>query len=557
MNIYYDGKKSAELEQKLIEKWSEVERLGSKDYQMEEHSPVTHGHEKHVYDVIYAVSDDTEILTPNGWKLIGILIEGEDIFSLNLNSLKIEKDIVLKIHKGEPKERDLIHLQSRKVDQLVSFNHRVLCKSRLWKKWSEFTYHIAEEVIRWSSPIIIPCAYPQETLQEYLLGDKEILLAGWLISEGHFHKPSKQIYKDKVYSCKDERVDIGQRKSVHSEYYNEILSLLDSFGFKYRPYADKIVILATGGGKEIRKIINEKRIPREWLNGFSNRQLKILFSTMMKGDGGAKGHIYFSHDEILLSQVQELLTRIGVKSQIGRNYICYGDFGNPNTEEVSKKSIEKYNGAIYCISTNNGNFVMRRKGKVSITGNCPMKFVCRDLGFEKKFTKESIGMMFIGVVAQKLIQWLYPMDEREFESCIEDIISGHLDVFEEKKYPLEIKASRKRIFKKEQLPDSWITQIAVYMAMESRYKGWIVIVNLVMCQIYAFCVDMNKEELMDTLQELMRRADNLDCLKAEKNKEKPDYSKAEIQSEEYEYCDCKSNCPRRDDCKKLYNGIEK
>lgn len=188
---------------------------------------------------------------------------------------------------------------------------------------------------------------------------------------------------------------------------------------------------------------------------------------------------------------------------------------------------------------------------------CPVKFICRNLGFEKKFTKESIGMMFIGVVTQKLIQWLFPIDEREYKSAIEDIINGHIDVFEEKTYPLEIKATRKRIYKKDQIPSVWINQITIYMAMESKNKGWIVIVNLVSCQISAYCVEMYRDEIMETLEEIMRRIGNLEFMEKEKLKEKPDYSKAEIQPDEYEFCDYKFSCPRREDCKEKFESLNK
>lgn len=554
MNVYYDSKKSAELEKRLMETWDEInDEKRPAESIFNEYHPTTHGGEHHVYDVVYAVSDDTEILTPTGWKFINISTTGDEIFSLNQSIMKIEKDKILNIYYGEPKKRNLIHLSSRKIDQLISDNHRVLCKTRLWKGWSNFHYRLGEDIKTISSPIIIPCSYIQEDLSiEYPLNDGKILLSGWIISEGHFHKSIKEYYKDKTYICRDDRVDVGQRKKVHPEYYKEIETLLISLGYKYKGYADKIVIYSKYG-REIRQFINEKRIPRDWINKFSNRQLNLLLSSMMKGDGAVNGRIYFSHDFVLLSQIQEVITRLGIKSELNEHlhYICFGNFGNPNTEQVSKKDIEEYNGAIYCLSTRNGNFIIRRNGKVSITGNCPMKKVNRVSGLEKTTTKSSAGAMFIGIVAQKLIQWLFTPEEREYEASVQDIIQGHLDIFEEKKYPIEIKASRMRIFKVEQMPHKWIDQAMCYMSMVSADTGWIVIVNLITSQITSFRIEVTQEDNYDTMDEMFRRVDAIN--EAINTR---DHSKIEIQAEEYDNCNYKHSCDRRDECKSGFYGIK-
>src|SRR3990170_1855679 len=62
---------------------------------------------------------------------------------------------------------------------------------------------------------------------------------------------------------------------------------------------------------------------------------------------------------------------------------------------------------------------------------CPMKYVCQTLNLERTLTQENIGMMFIGIVAQKLIQWLYPPDQRERVALFPNVAIGHMDVYEQ------------------------------------------------------------------------------------------------------------------------------
>ena len=193
---------------------------------------------------------------------------------------------------------------------------------------------------------------------------------------------------------------------------------------------------------------------------------------------------------------------------------------------------------------------------VSTVIYCPMKYICGRMGFERKITRESIGVMFFGIVAQKLIQWLYPPDEREYESRNE-VILGHIDVYEKKLWPMEIKASRKRILNAGDLPTAWIDQLQSYMAMENARIGWIVIANPITCMISAFCVDMGWYDVQDTLDDIYDRVNHLNTLFHMITKEDPDWSIARIHPEEYRFCDFKKECPNRRECNLAYKQLGK
>lgn len=175
---------------------------------------------------------------------------------------------------------------------------------------------------------------------------------------------------------------------------------------------------------------------------------------------------------------------------------------------------------------------------------CPVKAYCKFKGVPRRPTKQNIGMFVFGVVAGKVVQELYPKDEGEYVTNIKKMIWGHIDVYEDKTFPLEIKHSRKRIFKRHEVPQKWIEQLMTYMASENKQKGWLVIINIFSNQISCFRLEMAKQELES--QRTLRLYKAYTILRAVKDND-PNY--LTIQPDEYQWCVFKRDCPRRQECK--------
>jgi len=185
---------------------------------------------------------------------------------------------------------------------------------------------------------------------------------------------------------------------------------------------------------------------------------------------------------------------------------------------------------------------------VSDVIGCEVAAYCRIKNFPSKITKQGIGLMVFGIIAQRVLQWTYPKEWREWESRIdimneEETIFGHIDVFEEEKFPLEAKASRKKIFKSDQIPDYYLKQIMAYMAMEGAEKGWIVIFNVFSCQIMAFQIVMNATERLAKLALMTGKAAKIRQSILE---DKPDI--LTVTGEEYGGCNYINDCPRVAEC---------
>ena len=232
-------------------------------------------------------------------------------------------------------------------------------------------------------------------------------------------------------------------------------------------------------------------------------------------------------------------------------------YDKEKSAELEEKLIDKW----FNTESVKGKYRIRREERVTKRGRefhisdvvcCPLQTYCRLKKFQRKFSKKNVGMMLFGIVAQKLFQWLYQDEECEYEAMIEDVVIGHIDVFEKLEYPMEIKASRKRIFKRNQIPQKWVEQLVCYMAMTSSKVGWMTILNIFTCQVSCFCIKMTDEDILGQLVVIAktvnerRRAVNLD-----------NPSMLRPSAEQYEFCVYKHNCPLRADCKHKFDVIQK
>lgn len=186
---------------------------------------------------------------------------------------------------------------------------------------------------------------------------------------------------------------------------------------------------------------------------------------------------------------------------------------------------------------------------VSDLTGCQLRPYCRLVGVERIPTKQSVGTMVFGIIAEDVLGWTFPEDTLQYESSIgmltpDENIFGHMDIFEKKIYCLEVKASRKSIFKAADVPIYWVEQLMSYMAMNGKQIGWIVIYNIFTTQIMAFRMMLTTAEILEWLIVLNNRA--IAVRSAAKNK---DCSTLIINPKQYGWCDYKKTCPRRSECR--------
>jgi ribonucleoside-triphosphate reductase len=331
------------------------------------------------------LSDDTDILTPEGWMGFADIEVGQIIKTFNLKTGAIEDQPVRKMF-SKQYSGDMYHLKNRIQDQLVSPGHRVVRKK--FNSDHEFVLEEIEKVDTYKSPVIIPIT-GANTNPGKDITDDEIRLLAWIIAEGTKENFTKHRH------C--HRITIYQSKIKSPSNYDEIIGILTRLAFTYGirdstpalGMPSQMIRLNAESSQNILDTLFETRetvkfIPKI-LKNMSRRQARLFLDTYLKADGHEGVKITTTNIEILngLQQIAvdaEYGFTVGTrKPTLGRKplYVLrLIDHRDTYIQTIRKVS---YTGVIWCPSTANETVVARRNGKVFITGNTPFTNITLDL----------------------------------------------------------------------------------------------------------------------------------------------------------------------------------
>ena len=329
------------------------------------------------------MSEDTEILTPEGWKNYKELKKGDVIKTFNLEKKTIEdkpiKNLFAREYKGI-----MYNLKNRISDQLISPNHRVVRKKF---QSDEYILEEIEKIAERKSPFIVPIA-GENFSKEVKITDEQIKLMAWIISEGSIEKPS-------VNSRCCYRVSIYQSAIKNNSNYNEIKNLLKHFSLKFSEYTQEglgnpvqRIKLDASSSKEIHKWFGTRddiHFVSEILLNMSKRQSKIFLETYIKAEGFEECKIATT-DVNILNSLQQICVNAGYgstilvrKPTIGTKPIYVLRIIKHLETYIQKIEKVNYSGTIWCPNTDNETVIARRNGKVFITGNTPFTNITMDL----------------------------------------------------------------------------------------------------------------------------------------------------------------------------------
>lgn len=312
------------------------------------------------------LSEDTEILTPEGWKKYYEVNEGDLIYTFNLERKQIEIKQVDYVHRSHYKGI-MYNLKNGNQDQLISPGHRVV---RQIFNSDKFILQTIEEILELSSPIAIPTSGNNINF-DYPISDDELKLVAWVLSEGSIEK-NREHYEEIVTLLKNlnleysEREQIGWGKSTH---------------IRLLPKPSKVV----------HRILNskEKAFP-SFLYKLSQRQAKLFIETYTKGDSWyEKGRIRVvtTREDFAqgLSAIGVLASfNVSVRKRKPRSNESRKDqyeitFTNTKTDYIQKIDKVDYEGIIWSVHTENETVIAKRNGQVFITGNTPFTNLSFDL----------------------------------------------------------------------------------------------------------------------------------------------------------------------------------
>lgn len=332
---------------------------------------------------------ETCILTKRGWKKYDEILMNDKVLSYSIEKDCYEWSDIIGFYLNKVSD-DLFSMVNHDFDAFVTKGHKWVVENirSLGKlKLKEIENINSKDRIKRFSKFNTEIDNSNYT-------DSFIKLVGWCVTDGSFYKNSQ--------------ITIYQSKTAYPQYCNEIYNCLTDFdkenwSINEYEYNKRIICGKSWEGhgivchyhinynlaKSIREVTNKKTINQDFICSLSNRQLNVLFETMIKGDGHRFSNttITFSQTENfkLLEDFQLICTLLGLKTTIREDrsnfkrydkhrHLVYvysqGLRYSPNVHYKSLKVEKKhYDGFVWCVHTENNTLVMKRNNCISISGN--------------------------------------------------------------------------------------------------------------------------------------------------------------------------------------------
>jgi hypothetical protein len=400
-----------------------------------------------LYDKLRECHDvNTQVLTNKGFKLYNEILstrldtgepslnEGIEIACFNPETEELEyhrpTKVILQDYKGK-----MIHFNGKKVDVMVTPNHRMNVSKKSKKGWGDWetiqagdmgkgSYYKFRSKVKWTGYEAgeINLAGKQIPADLFLEWLGYVVSEGCVYSKGYDNRvvvsqqPTQPHYEQmrnsfvkiaKIYDRKlSERIkfqDYGFSTSSPKDIWEGIIC-----------HKDLTLTLKVEIGVDGNTDSFHKHLPR-WVLELCPRQLHILLDALVAGDGttvlskyGAKEKAfhYDTGSKQLADDVYELVYKCGytpnlcISKREGKEHeeytvtwseTNYGDFplvyGNPKYGGANIDEVD-YDDKVWCFEVPTGLFVTRRNGKVTVQHNS--KFVQAD-GMVNPLTLIKVG----------------------------------------------------------------------------------------------------------------------------------------------------------------------
>jgi len=329
---------------------------------------------------------ETEVLTGRGWKVWPDVTESDTVAAVDISDGSITFEVPV-LH-SFPYNGKMFYVRGQQVDLLVTPNHNIVSGTRRKDNtWHDFVLRSAEDMV----------GRPHRTLKSGFLGERRewvnpfrmdattfASLVGFFVGDGHAARPSHQNPNSLRFHLK------RQRK----------IDFLKSIGLPLVENADNgFAIRIDGIGSWFRNECytsqDEKCLPTGWLT-ITSVEWEALKIGLLSSDGSPRRNtwVYASSSLSLVDQIQALAHVNGeVASQTwtpgGGNHksMCRLNFSTRTMPRIETQQIgrsrtysdgwEDYSGDIWCATVSSGALLVRRNGKVVVSGNSPLEHPAR------------------------------------------------------------------------------------------------------------------------------------------------------------------------------------
>lgn len=344
---------------------------------------------------------ETKVMTPGGLKRYEDINEGDMVWTYNDNEELVQTKVLEKVRM--PYSGNMVSIQTSKVNQVITPNHRMFIKTRHGKpaKLSNIKEVLAENMIDIPrSYIPLTGRWSGDDISEHAGFDADPLVAlmGWYVSEG---------FKANTTGVCFGAGSRGQQ-AVISELICELGLKPTVSGRSVRVYSKELRLITDKCGE----LAISKVIP-DWIMQLGQRQLRIFFDAAIAGDGSInrKGNatVYYTKSYRLAEQMMEIGMKLGygvrlserrtwnpAKTQKSKSYIVRFRLDYACVEPQNIGTVP-YTDDVWCIRTSVGRVFVERGGVVSLSGQTMNNFGQRQDG-EKYVSKIVTELMRDGVV---------------------------------------------------------------------------------------------------------------------------------------------------------------
>lgn len=322
---------------------------------------------------LYGCHDDqTEILTRRGW-INGLdLREDDDVAQWATDgAITLVRPIARQRYQFDGR---MIRFRNADVDQLVTPNHRVYrqvatrtqAAGKRIATWTDWQVDEAGAINRWQ-PMRLPAAGIHDG--PGIGGTDYAALLGWVWTEGGFDLSGTGI---RIY-----------QSSANAPLVGEIAALLDRLGphkrydyqrkWKNRPYIATTWYISGDLAQRVRADLPGKAPTWALLWRMTADEKCALWDAAMKGDGSKGVRAFWQKDRAALEWAQALLVGIGARGKVADDPRGVLHWQPSATVELQLRHLvdagENYAGEVWCVTVPSGAFVIRRNGRVSVSGN--------------------------------------------------------------------------------------------------------------------------------------------------------------------------------------------
>lgn len=123
---------------------------------------------------------------------------------------------------------------------------------------------------------------------------------------------------------------------------------------------------------------------------------------------------------------------------------------------------------------------------------CPLRAYWRLTGeIEQEYSTQSVGILCLGELCHIALHKNFDAQEKIYNL---EGIHITVDAIFNGQFPIETKSTRKKIYKKDDLLDSWLEQLAIAMSVMKVNTGYLMILNIITFGLTVWEITMTEQE---------------------------------------------------------------